>query len=70
MGKKHLTDEQVKKYVREGGVKCPYCKSPDITGGSVAVDANRAWREVDCQQCGRNWTDLYRLIDVVEVEEV
>ena len=49
------------RYVKKGGVECPFCGSNDIEGGEVAIDAGGATQEVSCLECGESWYDLYAL---------
>ena len=58
-----LTPEQKVAYLADSS-HCPFCKSSDIEGGSVDVDAGGAWQEVGCNACGKSWNDFYRLVDV------
>jgi len=70
MNKKRLNENEVKQYVQAGGVKCPFCGSEDVEGGSMDVDTGYVSQEVTCLECDSTWNDLYKLIDVVEIEEV
>ena len=53
--------ELAQKYVQAGGVKCPFCDSQDIEGGSVEIDSGRAYQKVSCHKCGKAWHDGYTL---------
>ncbi|MFK3740918.1 hypothetical protein [Massilia sp. TN1-12] len=48
-------------YASIGGSCCPYCKSTQIAGGSVDVNAGGAYQEVSCGACDKEWTDTYAL---------
>jgi len=50
------------KYVRSGGVYCPWCKSGDLTGAGFDVDGGTATQDIICQSCGKTWSDVYKLI--------
>ncbi len=63
-----MTKEQSDKYVENGGAKCPYCNSEDISGGFVEIDTYGAWQPITCNACNKSWRDLYKLIGVEEVE--
>lgn len=56
-----LTQEQADKYLKNGGVRCPYCNSDDISGDSVEVDIGSASQEMFCHDCNATWNDLYTL---------
>lgn len=63
-----ITEEQRKKYLKEGGVNCPFCGSEDIEGGHIDIDAGGAWQHITCLNCEKRWNDMYVLTDVEEVE--
>ena len=42
--------------------QCPYCQSSNIEGESMEVDSNISWQRIICNECGKSWTDLYKLI--------
>lgn len=52
-------------YINSGGVKCPYCGSTDIEGGSREQDDNYMLQEVLCLTCSHSWTDQYTLTDII-----
>jgi DNA-directed RNA polymerase subunit RPC12/RpoP len=51
-------------YIESGGVKCPYCRSENIEGGSRNMDGNWISFEVTCLECKRDWEDIYTLTGV------
>lgn len=63
---KGFTASRKRSYLRHGST-CPYCGSNAITGDSVDIEGSGAWQEVYCQECGRRWRDIYRLVNVEEV---
>ena len=50
-----------KRYADTEGVRCPFCYSDAVSGGSVNVDAGGATQEVGCSDCGARWLDCYAL---------
>jgi len=64
---KKLTDKQKKAYLKNYN-KCPHCQSDQIGGGFVEVDGDTACQIVGCNDCDKQWYDIYNLVDVVEVE--
>jgi hypothetical protein len=56
-------------YLKTGGVFCPFCKSPDIEGGSVDIIASEAIQDVSCVTCGGAWRDTYKLHTVEAVDD-
>jgi hypothetical protein len=65
---KALTPEMVRDYVNAQGAHFPYCCSPEIEAGKVEADAASAWSRVTCNDCGRQWQDVFRLgaIDILD----
>jgi Zn ribbon nucleic-acid-binding protein len=58
MTKPAMTNDE---YIQEGGTVCPFCKSYDIQGQEVNIDAGSAWQDVSCNKCGHEWQDTYTL---------
>jgi hypothetical protein len=56
-------------YVNGGGCRCinPDCKSENIEGGGVEVDAGSCFQPVTCNDCGTQWNDAYNLVGIDEV---
>lgn len=61
-----LTEEQRATYLATRGLLCPFCETDNIEGGSVEVNDGGAMQECNCADCGEEWTDIYKLINVVE----
>jgi transposase-like protein len=61
-----LTREQKRAYLKADGVRCPYCRSDEIEGGHVDIDAGGASQRISCHACGRSWYDGYKLVSVEE----
>lgn len=61
-----ITERFFQRYVWDGGVSCPWCKSSDIETepGSNSYDDGGIDRTVCCNKCGREWTEAYRLVGV------
>lgn len=62
-----LTDEQIQAYLGASH-KCPYCRSPDIVGGSYEHEGDHIYQDVKCLACGPTWTDEYTLSGITEME--
>lgn len=58
-----LTEEE---YVKLGGGKCPFCRSNQIDGGFVNIEAGDAYQDITCIECNRVWTDHYILVGYQE----
>lgn len=61
-----LTRERRKAYLSGKETQCPYCGSPDITGGSVEIESPMARQEITCSACSEVWVDVYRLCSMME----
>jgi hypothetical protein len=64
-----LSKGKVRRYVKGGGVCCPYCGSPSLEGNSMDIDGPIVTVEVTCTKCKKKWQDLYKLYDVYEYDE-
>jgi hypothetical protein len=56
--------EQVRDYLAAGGVRCPVCKSENISGDEWGSDAGICWQKVHCEDCGSEWHDEYQLVNI------
>lgn len=54
-----LTEEQIANYKRTGGVKCPRCKSPNVTTDSVQIDGPTGYANCVCADCHLEWVDQW-----------
>ena len=60
-----MTKTQQEQYLRDGGVKCPYCESMDIVVYAAGESEEGIKTEpVRCDNCQREWVDVYRLSSV------
>jgi transcription elongation factor Elf1 len=50
-----------RRYRKEGGCRCPFCDSENLSQGFVEIDAQQATQEANCDDCGKEWTDTYQL---------
>ena len=56
-----------KRYLAEGGGVCLHCESRNIMAlEQIQGDDGGASCQVECHDCGRIWTDIYKLVDVEE----
>ena len=59
-----LTKKQIKEYLKNPNV-CLFCKSDDIIGvEQMDADFNQAWRNIICNKCGKEWTEIFTMTDV------
>lgn len=54
-----MTNEE---YISHGGSKCPYCNSYNITSDGIEVDGATAWQDIECEDCGETWRDVFKLV--------
>jgi len=59
-------DQLSARYLEHRGVRCPYCHSVQLEGDGIDLDEGGAYQPVRCLDCGRSWTDCYRLTGIVE----
>lgn len=52
------------KYLSNGGTRCPFCGSIDITGGPVETGSGMATQPMSCDSCEASWRDDYDLIGI------
>lgn len=62
-----ITKGQKKAYLKGAerlGSQCPFCDSFDVS--REVAELGEMWIRVDveCEKCGENWTDIYKLVDV------
>jgi len=51
------------------GSKCPHCGSTDISGHEIDPEgADKAYRNVDCDECGATWTEILAVIGCDNVQ--
>jgi transposase-like protein len=58
-----------KGYLKSGGNICPHCGSFAISAGHISSEGREATQEVACQECKKNWVDVFVLTDVLEEEK-
>lgn len=59
-----MTASQKRSYLLNHGNVCPDCGSHEIGTGRINVDGPEARQPVECKDCGREWEDVYKLVDV------
>jgi hypothetical protein len=62
-----LSPEQKAAYVSGGGLKCPFCQSDNLEGGSLDVAGPVVRAEATCLDCDAEWIDVYTLSGIDEV---
>lgn len=49
------------KYKATSGNKCPKCGSEDIIGHLFNSEYMEAWRDVNCLDCNKTWTEFFTM---------
>lgn len=59
-----------KEYVQADGAVCPFCRSDEITtAGTLEADGAGGTQNIRCENCGRQWWDVYDLKGYIPDEE-
>jgi len=56
-----------RKYLEKSGSLCPFCESSGLSSGPIQADGPVAWAEVECEDCGASWQDVWALVDMAKV---
>ena len=51
-------------YMDNGGNECPHCGGTDISSCGFESDDTYAWREVECENCGKEWKELFSMTGI------
>ena len=62
-----LTPDQIAEYLSDP-FHCPYCGSGAIEGDAIEFDASPS-QYIYCTSCNRGWTDVLRVVEIVEDEQ-
>lgn len=65
----NLTPEQKAAYLADDSA-CPFCSSTNFVGEQLERTGNEVHQSITCDDCGRNWLDIYKLSDVEEGEQL
>ena len=60
-----LTEKKKQNYIDMDGNICPYCESSDIERGERNTGCGVHTQATSCNECGKKWTDVYKLVSVV-----
>ena len=58
-----------RKYLEKSGSLCPFCESSGLSSGPIRADGPVAWAEVECDDCGASWQDVWALVDMAQVTD-
>jgi len=64
-----LTDEQRAAYIKNGGLRCPFCSSENIDGIENNFDSGFMSQVVICTNCNESWSDVYKLVGITPDED-
>lgn len=48
-------------HVAMRGQGCPFCGSHETSGDSITIDNGKAYQEMGCSDCEKEWEDVYTL---------
>jgi hypothetical protein len=66
-GPVRLTAAKKRAYVKQCGVRCPYCGSEQIEADSYDHESGVISQLVNCLECHFYWYDEYSLTGIIEV---
>ena len=58
-----------KKYAENSGRYCPLCGSENLTGYDKNSDSSIIWQDMECDNCGAAWSDVYKLSGYTDLLE-
>ena len=64
-----LTPEQKAAYLKDS-CKCPHCQAGNFEGGEIQADGESHYQNISCNECGREWVEIYGLVEVDDGEQV
>lgn len=56
-----LKPEDIQKYIKNRGVRCPFCESRDLHSAKAQNTDDGIIQQVTCCSCEAEWVDFYRL---------
>ena len=59
-----FTAAQKQAYLDNSGNHCPKCNGSDLHCANLETDGTQAWRNITCEDCNEEFTDIYKLVDV------
>jgi len=54
-----MTDEE---YVQAGGLRCPFCRSENVSSSDIDLDGPHGSTDDECEDCGKTWTTFYGVV--------
>ena len=64
-----LSRQQQREYVDNGGGRCPFYQSDNLSGGAWDAEYGTAYHEIACVSCGERWTTVYLLDHIYQMED-
>jgi phage FluMu protein Com len=50
--------------------KCPYCQDTNIeSDDGPEMELTGCYQTIRCSNCEKRWTEIYRMIDIEEIED-
>ena len=53
-----------KAHIKGKGLSCPFCGTSSIQGSFIEIETGKAFQQMGCTECGAEWQDVYKLIDM------
>jgi len=63
-----ITKEQREYYLKNHGISCPFCHSNELDSDPIKYDLDPS-ANIRCGKCGKEWTDIYKLVDIEEAQK-
>ena len=61
-----MNERLVNLHISRNGNICPFCDSDQIEGGDFDVANGYTKQRMNCLECDKSWSDIYKLVDVKE----
>jgi transposase-like protein len=53
------------RYLKGNGCYCPFCGSEHLNGFPYNSYDNCIEQSVRCETCGKEWKDIYKIVDII-----
>ena len=64
-----MNSEQKRNYFKSKGLSCPFCNSKDLKAESPRLNEDGCEVDVNCEDCSKEWVELYTLTNIKSQEE-
>ena len=56
--------DREEQYLNSGGLRCPYCRTTNVSARPPSTASMEAWAQVSCDECFAEWNDVYKLVGI------